>query len=122
MDIQAKIEQLKKKLEGGYPEDIAQVEAWEREAKEQMLVDELGEHAGMRLIREELERRAKAMEENLAKDRGPEELTEKSAVVWALARRSVFDKLEIYKWFLGLFPMAKERVGAIGEAVERELK
>lgn len=120
MSIQNKLKKLRGKLEGGDQEDFDKVALWEREYKEASLIDNLGDLAAVKMLKERLEQKLKTAEEWMSMSM-PEKLNT-DALDYCLKRAVTQKEIEIYNWFLGLFTTTKNTMEAVEGAIDKELE
>lgn len=119
--ISDKLSRLRGKLYGADQEDLDRVTLWEKDFKEASLIDNLGELAATKLLTKELEREIAALEEELKLGK-PEKLTPDDALAYCLGREITKAKIDINKWFLGLFSTAKKTMEAVENKLDEELE
>lgn len=108
------LQKIRQKLVGTDRDDhIDEVNEWEREAKQALLLDNLQEHAGIKIIVKKLHEDIKHIDARL--------MREKSDTMPDHVRDVVIDLRDFMKGFLEIFAVSKSTIKELEETVDKEL-
>lgn len=120
--IKENLKTLKDRLYGADESDWERVAIWEKELQKAAIIEDLGNHAGVKMLRESIGNFVKGLSEQVEKDRGPIGKSDKEKLEWFNNREMLYIKIDSYNWFLDLFAKASRQIEAIGRDVENEIK
>jgi hypothetical protein len=110
-----KITKLKANLFGTDRDDHLEiVDGWEKQAKKALLLENLLEHDGIKIIVENVTQDIKALNHRLQ--------TEKSDTLPEDKRNALIDVRDYMEWFMSLFDTARSDISEIEEEVENNLE
>lgn len=117
-----KIDKIRSRLIQGDadPDQVAEVDEWERKAKAALILLNVQKHEGVQIIIRHALEEVKAIDEEVQTGR-PENLSTEAALSFAHRTIILQDQKAMWRWFIDLFQLAKSDMDAIRAEIDNEL-
>lgn len=111
--ILSRIDKVRQMLAGTDRTDhLHELEVWEQRAKKDIILLSLQGHEGIDMIIKQAKETIALCQSKLRTER-PSAITEKDAIRYTLEREFLFQQIDLYGWFLGMFQEAQVDIDAI---------
>lgn len=112
-----KIEALRKKLTGADPSHLAEVDRWEKKAKNALIFQSLEKHEGILMILTQAALKIKEVDEVLLAFK-PKDFSPQAMAKYTYETARLFDQKELWSWFIELFGRSRDELAAVMALVE----
>lgn len=117
-----KVATLRKFLEGTDRDDhIEQVDRWEKEIKEKLIAVSLQKHEGIEMLIKKSIIEIKSINQILVAEADPKPATPAEFEADCHRRALLYEKRNLWSWFLNFFTDAKERLEVINKELDMQL-